>query len=75
MKSADMAHIATLVFIIELALTIYGTENVRNVEKHYAMFTESYSFAQWYSVGQVTMHSKFIKNIITQPSVRMHQCS
>ena len=42
MKSAGMAHIATLVFIIQLHLLyIYGTENVRNVEKHYAMFTES----------------------------------
>ena len=28
-------------FYYPAALNIYGTENVRNVEKHYAMFTES----------------------------------
>ena len=29
------------VFCYPTALNIYGTENVRNVEKHHAMFTES----------------------------------
>ena len=36
-----MAHIAILVFVIQLHLIYICTENVRNVEKHYAMFTES----------------------------------